>query len=184
DSLGNWGCTPMVVFLITSNTVGGGGSTPTPTPCATPTSTTAPTSAPTGMPTYRPTAAPTGAATATPEVPGEQPTAAPTAAVVSETRARAGVSAAQEAIALAKTQGVNAPEAERLLALAQQALNNGQYALALENAQLAQNALQQAQAAGGAAAGGIDLTLVGVIIIVVLAGAAYLYSTRKKRKGM
>ncbi len=186
DSLGNWECTPTHSFTVFTHTDLGGGYTPTTTPTATPTptSTPAPTGAPTYAPTSTPTIAPTGTATATPEATVEQPTITP--AAVSETRARAGVSTAQEAIALAKTQGVSAPEAERLLALAQQELNNGQYSLALQNAQLAQNALQQAQAAGGVsgAAGGIDLTIVGVIIIIVLAGAAYFYYTRNKRKGL
>lgn len=184
DSLNNWGCTPMTQLTVLTTTTGGTGSTPTATPTPTTTSTPAPTGTPTYRPTTTPTLAPTGTATAGPEVSGEQPTAT-LETPVSEARARAEVSTAQEAIALAKTQGVSSPEAERLLALAQQALTDGQYALALENAQLAQNALATAKTgAKGGVAGGVDFTLVAVIIVLVLIGAAYLFYSRKKKKGM
>jgi hypothetical protein len=181
-----------ITYAVPAETPRGTGGGSTPTPCATPTATPTPTVAPRS--TYAPTSTPrVTPGEETPAAPAEQPTGTPPAGdtgVVSEARARASVSTVQESLALAKRQGVNAPEAERLLALAQQALNEGRYAQALENARLAQNALDAAKALAAAAeakrgvAGGVDWKLVIAIIIVVLVAAGYLYYARSKKRGL
>ncbi len=178
---------PVSSLGDTNGGTGTGGVTPT--PAATPTATPAATPAPTYGATATPRAT-TPASTSTPTIEGTAtpaPTEAP-AEGVSQVSAQKELSVANEYLAQAQAKKVDVSEANRLLNLAQQALNSGQYEVArdysLQAQTLLKNSIAKASGTTTAKAAGVDLTLVAIIVVLVLIGAGYLYYTRNKRKGL
>ncbi len=162
--------------------VGSGGSTPTPTPTVTVTP------APT-VSSSSSSPAPSVASTTTPSPsPSASPSVQPSVSglnAAKEKDVRAGISVVQELIRVAKSQNKDVQEAERLLGLAQQAFERGDYAAASAYLQQSDAALKKAGVATkGVSSAGFDWTLAGwVAAIVLVAGGAYwFYSRRWKGK--
>jgi len=169
---------------------GGGGGTPTPTPTATPsvTATPAPSAQATSIPTASVVVSPSVAASVGASV---APSASVSASVfpgergVSRSAASEAVSRAREALASrANAVGLKErSEANRLLDLAQQAIQKGDYAAASRYAAQAESVLNPTGVTSASAvAGGVDWWLAGFVgVALIVAACAYYFFYRKKR---